>query len=132
MNNSNLIEILNIIIPPIDNFPGAGDLNLINDINRMTSEHNRYSNIIEGSLEIINKSKKAKLIEKILSFESQRPKLFYLFLEIIYIAYYSNRKVQNRIGWRTGPLQPQGFEIKKWDDNVLEKVKQGEEFWKKI
>ncbi|MFL2664804.1 MAG: hypothetical protein ACJ0G8_02440 [Dehalococcoidia bacterium] len=132
MNDSKLIEILNIIIPPIDNLPGAGDLNLFNEITRMTSEHERYSNVIKNTIEIINKSKKTKLIEKISSFESEKPELFSLFLEIIYIAYYSNRKVQNRIGWRLGPLQPQGFEIKEWDEKILDKVKQRKEFWKQI
>ena len=130
--NHHIEEILNIILPPIENLPGAGDLGIAKEMLRMSNEHDRYSGVIKNSMELINKIYQPEIAEKINILESNEPKLFSLLLEIIYIAYYSNIDVQKRIKWRPGPLQPQGFVIEKWDEKVLDQIKKRKEFWKKI
>lgn len=130
--NHHIEEILNIILPPIENLPGAGDLGIAKEMFRMSNEHDRYSGVIKNSMELINKINQPEIAEKINILESNEPKLFSLLLEIIYIAYYSNVDVQKRIKWRPGPLQPQGFAIEKWDEKVLDQIKKRKEFWKKI
>ena len=130
--NHHIEEILNIILPPIENLPGAGDLGIAKEMFRMSNEHDRYSGVIKNSMELINKINQPEIAEKINILESNEPKLFSLLLEIIYIAYYSNIDVQKRIKWRPGPLHPQGFAIEKWDEKVLDQIKKRKEFWKKI
>mgnify|MGYP001263770675 FL=1 len=130
--NHHIEEILNIILPPIENLPGAGDLGIAKEMFRMSNEHDRYSGVIKNSIELINKIYQPEITEKIKILETNEPKLFSLLLEIIYIAYYSNVDVQKRIKWRPGPLQPQGFSIQKWDEKVLNQIKKRKEFWKKI
>ena len=97
--NHHIEEILNIILPPIENLPGAGDLGIAKEMFRMSNEHDRYSGVIKNSMELINKIHQTEIAEKINILESNEPKLFSLLLEIIYIAYYSNIDVEKRIKW---------------------------------
>ena len=50
--------------------------------------------------------------------------------EVVYLAYYSQHQVHERIGWRTGPLQPLGFTLPPWDESILETVRKREPFWR--
>ena len=60
------------------------------------------------------------------------PKYFDKFVDLIYIVYYSDERVHQRIGWRSGPLQPLGWELPVWDPAILEKVSKREPFWRKV
>ena len=43
--------------------------------------------------------------------EASIPETFDNFVDLIYIVYYSDERVHKRIEWRTGPLQPLGWEL---------------------
>ena len=47
------------------------------------------------------------------------PKYFDKFVDLVYIVYYSDERVHKRIGWRSGPLQPLGWEMPAWDPSVF-------------
>lgn len=64
--------------------------------------------------------------------EEAMPQAFGTFLELVYVVYYSEPSVHQRIGWRGGPLQPEGFKLAPFDVAILEKTRQRPEFWRKV
>lgn len=137
-NPSLQTAVLDIIIEPVDDLPGAGGLRLESEIVRMSNEHHKFSgvliqiiNLIETNLttEPDTKDGKDRLISSISTVESNYPDIFELFIELIYLAYYSDPRVHRRIGWKTGPIQPNGHLLPPWDESILNKVKNKEPFW---
>ena len=60
------------------------------------------------------------------------PESFENILELISLVYYSNDKVLDRINWKRKTLQPNGWEVEKFDPEVLETTKLRKPFWKEV
>ena len=43
-------SMLDLLIPPVENLAGAGGLNLEEEIHRMSTEHSKYTGVIDLSL----------------------------------------------------------------------------------
>ena len=41
-----------------------------------------------------------------------------------------DKNVKKRIDWQYNSIQPQGFEIKPWDESILDEIKKRKPFWK--
>ena len=131
-------SILDLLIPPVENLAGAGGLNLEEEIHRMSTEHSKYTGVIDRSIDAItsllgsiglNSQVTSEVIQQ---FESSDPELFELLLEIVYTAYYSDTRVHERIGWKSGALQPDGHSMPPWDESVLDIVRKREPFWTRV
>jgi len=51
---------------------------------------------------------------------------------VVYLAYYGDPRVHGRIGWRGGPLQPDGFALPPFDEAILEKTRRRQPFWRRV
>jgi Gluconate 2-dehydrogenase subunit 3 len=125
------------LIPPVDDLPGAGSMGLFDDVERMAAQHNRYRLSLPRFIDALSGAKQrfAELApgqqdDVIKSFETSAASDFANVLEVIYIAYYSRPEVHSRIGWRTGALQPLGFELPPFDESILDTVRQRPPFWR--
>ena len=62
--------------------------------------------------------------------EKAHPAIFNALLDVVYLAYYSDPRVQRRIGWRSGPLQPRGFPLAPFDEAILETARRRKPLWR--
>lgn len=138
----NMRVVMDRLIPPVDDIPGAGSMRLLEEIERMAVEHDRYRRSLvrfldaltmdmsveaEGGFLALDGEQQDQAIREI---EESLSKEFANVLEVVYIAYYTRREVHNRIGWRTGPVQPLGFSLPPFDETVLDTVRKREPFWR--
>ena len=136
-----LPALLDRLIPPVDALPGAGGLGLQAELERMAGQHIKYKGVIGtvlSSIEAIeasveDSSRSAHDIDNaIRMLERSDKNIFELFLELVYVAYYSDARVHERIGWRTGALQPKGHRMPPWDSSVLKTVSKRRSFWTQV
>ena len=131
-------SILDLLIPPIENLAGAGGLNLEDELHRMSTEHSKFTGVIDRSIDAITSMLPSTGLnsqvtsEVIQQFESSDPRLFGLLLEIVYTAYYSDTRVHERIGWKSGALQPEGHPMPPWDESILDIVRKRTPFWSHV
>lgn len=138
----NMRVVMDRLIPPVDDLPGAGSMGLLDELERMAGEHDRYRKSLVRFLDALSMDMSVEAEGGFLALEGERQdeaireiedsisKEFANVLEAVYIAYYSRPEVHQRIGWRTGPLQPQGFTLPPFDESILDTVRKREPFWR--
>ena len=136
--------VLNRLIPAVDDIPAAGEmgleeqiLNIVDTIPRLRSAVLASIAAFESDPIIDAKGGLAALSEEeqdqvIATVESYLPMTFNGFLEAVYLAYYGDPRVHKRISWRSGPLQPLGFDIKPFDYSIIDKVKHMKPLWRDV
>lgn len=144
LDKRNLKAIMDRLIPPVGELPGAGSIDLIKEVEKMSFEHDRFKKSVFlflealsldmsvqafGGLMAIPDDQKDNIISEI---ETVLPEIFKNFLEVVYLAYYQDTAVHKHIGWATGPLQPNGFMLQKFDETILRKIREREPFWRKV
>jgi hypothetical protein len=137
--SSALRAALDRLIPPVDELPGAGTLVKLDDVDRMADQHPRYRQPLAHFTEALSLASTGSAFPSLTGeaqdtalrhIEASWPADFALVLELVYLAYYARPEVHHRIGWRTGPLQPLGFELPPFDPAVLETVKRRRPLWR--
>ncbi len=128
---------LDRLIPPVAELPGAGAQGIATDMARLAAEHPPHAAglerfrtalaAIDGFAKLDGPAQDAALA----GLETAAPQAFAVMLELAYIAYYSRPEVHKRIGWRTGPLQPAGFDLPPFDDTVLQQARRRAPFWRR-
>lgn len=129
-----MTAVLDRLIPAIENLPAAGAMGVADDIEHLLTTEDRFSLALKHFMAMLPKdiaglSGDAQDI-CIREIEASSPAEFALVLEISYLAYYSRPDVHARIGWRTGPLQPRGFDLPPFDESILEVVRRRSPFWR--
>ena len=139
-----LASVMDIIVPPVDELPGAGEMGLAKEAEELAARIPEYreslhrilealslepSVRVEGGFAALDEEQRMAAIEVL---EANMSKYFDKFVDLIYIVYYSDERVHERIGWRSGPLQPLGWELPAWDPAILAKVSKREPFWRKV
>ena len=139
-----LSEVMDRLIPAVDDLPAAGQMGLGPEVERMASEVPRYAAAFEsvlgamatdplsratGGFRALSPDDQDNAIRVI---ERNIPDGFGTFLEIVYLAYYSQPAVQRRIGWVGRPPQPEGFDLPPFDESILETVRKRKPFWRKV
>jgi len=132
-----LRAVMDRLVPPIDDLPGAGTMGLLGAVEAMASRHPPFHLALLGLLDGLATEGFAALAgpardNAIRAFEGAHPVLFNAALEVVYLAYYGDPRVHRRIGWRSGPLQPRGFALPPFDEAILEKARQRQPFWRPV
>jgi hypothetical protein len=130
-----LRAVMDRLVPAVDDLPGAGAMGLVAEVEAMTGQHASFHHALVGLLDGLAVDGFAALPgpaqdEAIGAFEAAQPAIFNALLEVVYLAYYADERVHRRIGWRSGPLQPRGFELPPFDDAILDKTRQRPPFWR--
>jgi hypothetical protein len=132
-----LRAVMDRLVPPIDDLPGAGTMGLLDAVEAMASAHPPFHLALLALLDGLPANEFGRLAgadqdKAIGRFETAHPAPFSAALELVYLAYYGDPRVHGRIGWRTGPLQPGGFAVPPFDEAILEKARQRRPFWRRV
>ena len=128
--------IMDRLVPPVDDLPGAGTMGLLADVETMAARHQPFHRALLRMLEDVATDAFPAQAgpaqdAAIRAFERAEPAIFKTVLEVVYLAYYGDERVHRRIGWRTGPLQPRGFTLPPFDEAILEKARERAPFWRR-
>ena len=135
---------MDLIVPAVDDLPGAGSMGLVGNLEELAARTSDYGQALgrvmealsldpsaraEGGFSALDEEQQTAALEVL---EANMPKSFDVFVDLVYIVYYSDERVHRRIGWRSGPLQPLGWEMPAWDASILETASKREPFWRKV
>jgi hypothetical protein len=134
------------LVPPVGDLAGAGTMGLLADVETMAARHQPFHHALlrmlddvsadafpahAGPAQDLAAQDLAAQDLTIRAFEQAEPAVFKTVLELVYLAYYGDERVHQRIGWRTGPVQPRGFTLPPFDEAILEKARQRAPFWRR-
>ncbi len=139
-----LSAVMDLIVPAVDELPGAGEMGLAAAAEELAGKEAKYGLSLQRVMDALSLEPSARAeggfaaldeeqrIAALRVLEVNMPRYFDDFVDLVYIVYYSDERVHKRIGWRSGPLQPLGWEIPAWDPSVLETVSKRKPFWRKV
>ena len=132
-----LRAVMDRLVPPVDDLPGAGTMGLLDEVETMARAHAPFHrallDLLDGlPVRAFGALAGADQDKAIGSFETAHPASFSALLEVVYLAYYGDKRVHGRIGWRSGPLQPGGFTLPPFDEAILGKARQRQPFWRRV
>ena len=137
-----LRAVMDRLIPPVDQLPGAGSMDLLPEVERLAAEHGRYGQALlqflaaladvtptatDGNFPSIDGAQQDQEIKKI---EQSLPQDFAAVLEMVCLAYYNQPEVHARIGWTGSAPQPTGFALPPFDESILDTARQRPPFWR--
>ena len=135
---------MDLIVPPVDDLPGAGEMGLSANVEELAERVKDYGTALHRVLEALSLDPAVRAeggfmaledeqrIAALDVLESSLSNYFDKFVDLVYIVYYSDERVHKRIGWRSGALQPLGWEMPAFDPSILETVSKREPFWRKV
>ncbi|MEC7870924.1 MAG: hypothetical protein VX868_02520 [Chloroflexota bacterium] len=137
----NILEsFLEVIIPSNDDMPSAKDIDL--NLDNILKENQKYIKPTKEIISFIEREPASRVMGGVLSLtEIQKIDIlkmaehlfsdqFGIFIELIYLGYYSNLEVQKKINW-TFDQDSKDFNIIPFDDSILEKISKRDPFWRK-
>ena len=140
---SNLYIFVDTIIPSTDDMPAASEVISVDDIKWILEETQKYEESLDRCLYFIKKEPLTRVkggikelsddqkIEILTLMQSIITDAFNLFVEVIYLLYYSKDQVHEKISWNTDESADEN-KMQKFDESILSKVKEREPFWKKV
>ncbi len=139
----NLFSFVNTIIPSDESMPSASEIISIEDIKWLLEKTHKYSTSLKECIDFVKKEPATRVvggvqelsenhrIEILNLMQSIIPEHFDMFIEVIYLLYYSKDQVHLIIGWNTD----ESSEVNKlnpFDESILQNIKKREPFWKKV
>ena len=140
---SNLYFFVDTIIPSTDDMPSASEVISVDDIKWILEETQKYEESLDRCLYFIKKEPLTRVeggirelsddqkIEILTLMQSIITDAFNLFVEVVYLLYYSKDQVHEKISWNTDESADEN-KMEKFDESILSKVKEREPFWKKV
>ena len=128
------MQIANCIIPPTDNLPGAGNIDIFDnkecDLGITAKQENHIIaflaktsktsfDILESHFEDLTEANKIQILKTI---ESDNPNLFNSMIQILYSGYYASASVLKAKHLPAKAFQPDGFNMEPFEENSVIKV----------
>jgi hypothetical protein len=128
------MQIANCIIPPTDNLPGAGNIDIFDnkecDLGVTPKQENHIIefldktsttsfDILESPFEDLTEANKIKILKTI---ESANPNLFNSMIQILYSGYYASASVLKAKHLPAKAFQPDGFNMEPFEESSVTKV----------
>ncbi len=138
-----LAQVMDRLIPPTKDIKGAGSMGMVRRVIEAAQTMERFRKPLKVVMDAITLDPMARSScgfeamdpeEKdaaIYAVEESLPEDFADCLKLVYCVYYSDPKVHKAIGWRTGPVQPLGFEFPPFNPSIIDKVKDLQPLWRK-
>lgn len=132
-----LTAALDRVIPPVDDFPGAGEMGLSGEVINRCGADFRFSEAIRVVVDLLPAANDFMKLdgeaqdEALRAVELSHPDYFGLWLDVIYTIYYMQPEVHVRLNWHGRSPQPDGNSMPPWDDSVLNVVRARDPFWRK-
>lgn len=135
-------EILDRVVPEVDDLPGAGSLGLaqaVDDISRQLPRWRKALIVVTDAASLDPAARAAggwpamdidEQVHSLKAIEMNLPTHFNSFVELVYAAYYSDGRVHARIGWQAGAPSESSWDLPPWDPSVLETARRREPFWR--
>ncbi len=141
-DRTTLATVLDRLIPAVDDLPGAGEMGLAREVERRARRNHRLRGALVATMDALSLDLSAHAaggfnalepeaqVEALEEIERSIPDKFTPFLQLVYTVYYMEKSVLEHIGWTTGPVQPDGFDVEPFDEAILVNARQREPFWR--
>ena len=145
--NSNEIKILysffDQIIPSDELMPSATAVISLFDFEKLLLENNKYKISLDQIIYFIKKEPNTRVaggpsslsepqkVEIIKLMEALIPNDLLMFIEIIYLLYYSKKEVHEKIGWNPDEFAEEN-KMHPFDSSILKNIKKRDPFWRKV
>jgi hypothetical protein len=138
LNDTELVilsGVMDRLVPPIDDLPGAGAMGLAPEVASLAGRHTPYHRSLAIFIEKLAPNwsapqPHARTDALLRDLEAADGAAFNAVLELVYLAYYGDPRVHRRVGWRGGPLQPEGFPLTPFNPEILQAIRQRKPFWR--
>ena len=133
-----LSAVMDRVIPPVDDLPGAGSMGLATEVVQRSSSDERFNESLRIVLALLPSDDDFEAMDEvrrdqaIALVEESDPANFGLWLDVVYTVYYMQPQVHQRLGWHGRPPQPEGNQMPPWDESVLGTVRKREPFWRRV
>ncbi len=136
-----LERVLDRLVPPVDDLPGAGGLGLASRVVTVAGSIPRFGEAltkVEGGLATELDGRDFAVLDAaqqtatMCAVEQRQPAAFATFVQLTYLVYYGDSRVRQRIGWGPGGVQPQGFELPPFEESILDAIRKREPFWRQV
>ena len=136
-----LETVLDRLVPPVDDLPGAGGLGIAARIVTVASSIPRFgealgnvesglaTELAGGEFTALDAAQQTAILRAL---EQRLPAAFATFVQLTYLLYYGDSRVHQRIGWRSGGVQPHGFELPPFAESILDAMREREPFWRQV
>ena len=135
-----LTAVLDTLIPPRADVPGAGELGLAGKVDaELAGAPGVRRAYLDGLLAIEAAGERpfgdldiAEREAALRAVEAAHPAFFTALVEHAYRFYYTDPRVQRVVGPTAGPPQPLGHELPAFDERLLTIQRKREPFWRRV
>ena len=135
-------EVLDRLVPPNGELPGAEALGVADFVDRTVSESAQLRELFLAGLASVEAASQVmfssgfsvllseKKIEVLRRVEVEQPRFFEALVRQTYLGYYTSPRIKRLLGMDPRPPQPAGYPVGPFEADLLEKVRKRGKVWR--
>ena len=135
-------EVLDQLIPGRDDFPGAGELGVVQHLEGVAASDPGLRRLFQDGLGAIESTGRStysaafgdladdQKVQVLRAVEAESPQAFAMLVRHAYAGYYSNSRVIELMGLEARPPQPLGFDLDPFDPSTVEHITERGKIWR--